>query len=196
MTGGGACAVPFAAAPIGGSRRRRGPLGIAAASTWLLAACSVGLLSACLAPRAPGTLELRLRLAPSTVTGLDRIEVMPEWGGASRGPERDAGWQRVPALSDRLALPGSGEPVLVARGQLAPGRYDRVHVAVPRVTALDRDGATVTLLGHIEPIARGFEIAPGETLTVDIELIVLPGSSIGDGRPEMFVKDARLVKGP
>jgi hypothetical protein len=53
------------------------------------------------------------------------------------------------------------------------GRYDRVYVQTPTVLGRGPAGP-VPLVSHIEPIVHPLRLAPGETTTVDIELVVRP----------------------
>jgi hypothetical protein len=152
-------------------------------------------LTACRATPAGGTLELRWTVAPAGLDGLSALVLAPDWAGAGRGPERDDGWVRVPVLARQVSLPhAAGDPVAVVSATVPAGRYDRVFVDAPSVTGIAPDGARHLLVSHIEPIARGFDLRPGGTVRIDIELVVLPSSSIGDGRPEVFVKDAREIR--
>lgn len=147
-------------------------------------------------PVPTGTLELRWHLPAGAGAGLDTVRIEPEWAGANRGPIRDADWSRIPLTTDRVAFglapdaTGTVAPVAVARGPLPAGRWDRVFVAAPSVTARAPDGATLALTSHIEPIARGFDLPNGGRVTVDIELIVLPAPSFVGPGWQIFVKDA------
>lgn len=132
------------------------------------------------------------------MAGLEALDLELDWAGAGQGPLRDLGWTRVPLLAPSLRLPAappSGEDlVAVARGPLPAGRYDRVFVAAPAVTGWRADGTPEAITSHIEPIARGFDLAPGSDLVVDIELIVLERAAASGGGRQIFVKDARIVE--
>lgn len=146
---------------------------------------------------APGTLALTWVLASDGTPGPAAVRLEPDWAGAGRGPVRDAGWTRIPvAAGEVTVVAGADSPGSVAYGQLPSGRYNRVFIAAPVATALDGRGNETPLLSHVEPIARGFDLAPGEDAAIEIELVVRPPSSTGDGRPELFVKDARRVTTP
>ena len=154
----------------------------------------LALVAACARRPAAGTLELRWRLSDVRMPGVVAVELAPASGGANVGPVRDGNWTNVPVVARAVRLSAVDDgSVVVARGDLPSGRYDRVHAAATVVTATLASGVTTTLVSHIEPIARGFELSPGGTIAVEIELVVLPGSSAGDGRGEVFVRDARLA---
>lgn len=141
-----------------------------------------------------GTVELRFVLPPGSTAGLAGVELSPAWGGANDGPQRDKGWRHLPLAVASVHLPAGGRPLTVAAGPLPAGRYRRVLVAAPTVTGILADGSRAPLVSHIEPIARGFDLAAGEHIIVDIELLVLPAVGPPAGGREIFVRDARLVE--
>lgn len=153
----------------------------------------VGLSAGC-APEPTGTVALSFTLAPEDSAGLTELRVEPAWGGVNRGPERDANWQRVPAVppGGPLPAPGEGGGVLVARGPVPAGAYDRVFVATPRVTARATDGQVVEVVSHIEPTVRPVVVTAGGEVAVDIELVVRPLPSWRSPGWAVFVKGARL----
>jgi len=143
-----------------------------------------------------GTLELRWRLPAAGAGGLAEVHLVPDWGGANRGPLRDENWTRIPLSASGVTLPSAdGAATAVARGSLAAGRYDRVFVAAAEVTGRRPDGTSMDVIGHIEPIARGFDLPAGGQVTIDIELIVLPSTERRGTAMEIFVKDAAVVDG-
>lgn len=154
---------------------------------WVAAGCRA---------RPTGTLEFRWHLPADATAGLRSVRAVPDWGGANRGPLRDAGWTRVPLVRDDVPLASAAgaapvdRPVAVARGTLAAGRWDRVFVAASGVTAVAPDGSAVTVTNHIEPIARGFDLPAGGHVTIDIVLVVLPTPSFVGTGWQIFVKDA------
>jgi hypothetical protein len=143
---------------------------------------------------ATATLELRWSLAERDANGFTDIEIMQDWAGANRGPVRDENWVKIP-VGVAPARPLRSEPggVVAALGTLPAGAYDRIHVAAIDVRGRDANGMWVSFVNHIEPIARGFEVEPSGHLAITIDLVVRPPSSAGDGRSEMFVRDARLT---
>lgn len=177
-------------------------------------------------PTAPATsgaiLELRLRLdEPPSPAAPRRIVVVPAWAGANRGAARAAGWTSVPLASAAVAgldLEAGAESVLVARGALPEGVWDRVFVAASAVferpeAAAAASGSAERSLGgrgpaltdtedqtsapiesHIEPIALGFDAAPGATIVAELDLVILDRPS-QPGYWRIFVKDARIVPG-
>jgi len=122
-----------------------------------------------------------------------RIELEPIWAGVNRGQARHQGWRRIELLpsvipeAGRVALSaGTSQPV--ARGSLPAGTWDRVFVAVGSAVAdVDRP-----LENHIEPIAMSLTVPAGETVCVDIALIVLERSS-APGLWRVFVRGVDLV---
>lgn len=149
------------------------------------------LLTACL-HRPSGTLELRLRLEDGAA-GIRSVEIDPDWAGASRHPHRDAGWHRISLIQDRLALQPGGPSVIIARGSLAAGTYDRVLVSSPLIHAIDEAGSAHMVISHVEPIARGFELAEDETIRIEIRLTLRPG--VDPATPlEAFVKHAEVLE--
>jgi hypothetical protein len=152
-----------------------------------------GLSTGC-APESTGTLALSFTLATEDSAGLTELRVEPAWGGVNRGPERDADWQRVPAVppDGPLPVPGEGGGVLVARGAVPAGAYDRVFVATPRVTARAPSGQVVEVVSHIEPTVRPVAVTAGGEVAVDIELVVRPLPSWRSPGWAVFVKGARL----
>jgi len=146
----------------------------------------------------PATVELRLVVATVAQPEFVALEVRPAWGGLNSGPRRDYGWRRLPVVTrlGRLGVDGPrSRPVALARGPIAAGTYDRVFVAVPEVVAVTRDAERRALRSHVEPIALRVTVPPSGSVRVDIELAVLPGASGGDGQPEVFVRNARVVSG-
>jgi hypothetical protein len=164
----------------------------------LLAAALAGvLLAACQAPSNTGTLELRYVLPAAATAGLVELQLEPDWAGANQSQDREENYQHIPLLAKRLTLPAAGDAAVpLARGEIPAGAYNHVFSLTPRVTGRLPDGSSVNVTSHIEPIARGFEIGAGETVTIDIELIVLPRGERFGGGIEIFVKDARVVPPP
>lgn len=162
----------------------------------LLAAALAGLaLAACRPAADTGTLELRYILPAAATAGLAELKLEPDWAAANQGEDRYANYTRIPLLADRLTLPAAGDaPVPLARGDLPAGHYDYVYSETPKVTGRRPDGTPVEVISHIEPIARGFDLKPGETTVIDVELIVLPRGERFGGGIEIFVKDARVVQ--
>jgi hypothetical protein len=151
-----------------------------------------------------GTLTLRVHAARKDLANLSGVTLFPEWGGAGSGPDRRRGWHRVPAFGEPTTEPDRGDtparalvldeqPALAGRGPLPASHYDRVIVASPRVEATLPDGRRIRLTSHIEPIHRGFELSPGDHVTIDLALIVLPVPGGGPHDFEIFVKDAVLA---
>ena len=157
-------------------------------------------------PPDSGTLVLRLVMPAENFAGFGPLTLELDWAGANRGFWRDEGFQRIPLTRSSLRLvPGSTQAVEVARGALPAGHYDRVFVAAPRVVGVRADGLVVpaedngssnrqvTLNSHIEPVARGFDLAAGQTVTIDLEPIVLPERWQSVPTWDIFIKDARLA---
>jgi hypothetical protein len=140
-------------------------------------------------------IRLRLALAPPALAEVASVVVRPEWGGVNRGPFRDEGWLRIPAVEERVVLgtdaTAESPPVLIASGSLPAGSYTRVYVAVDEAEAVLVDGTRAAVQSHVEPIALPVTLTPGGVIRVDVILTLLGGSSDGDGRPELFVRDAR-----
>ena len=144
-----------------------------------------------------GTVELRWSLVPAPRTPIGQIEARPAWAGVNAGGERDAGWLRI-ALQDKvvaLAVEPGVPTAVVARGSVPAGRYARVFVAAPVVWTTDPEGHQQQLTSHIEPIAIPFELRPGGTVEIEIELTVLPATDLVGGGPEVFVRGARVLDG-
>jgi hypothetical protein len=127
------------------------------------------------------------------MASLTDLTVYPQWAGANTGTLRDEDWARLDMVVPVVAFDSGGEAQPSARGELPVGRYDRVFVSAPNVTARDGSGRIVRLTSHIEPIARGFDMGPGGETVITIDLVVLPGSSRSGGGYEVFVKDARFT---
>lgn len=144
--------------------------------------------------RPTGRLELQLRIAEADLGGLAELRLEPDWAGASRHPNRDAGWRRIALLERSLALSPAGSlSVSVASGDLPAGRYDRVLVSTPIVSGRTSSGAVVPVVSHIEPIARDFELPGGSSLRIAIDLVLRPAAAGGQGF-EIFVKQAELLE--
>ncbi len=149
--------------------------------------------------RPAGALSLYFRISPEDLAGYSAVELDPDWAGASRHAHRDAGWRRIPMALDRVDLEAAASraaasgPVEVASGRLPAGRYDRVLVSTPLALARRLDGDRQELTSHVEPIARGFDLGPGEAAHIVIDLIVRPAPA-GLARPEIFVKRAELLE--
>ena len=167
-----------------------------------------------------GQVQLWLTIDDADLADLDSLSLVPEWAGAGSGPVRDEGWQLLPVTAAlvHLAASDSGQRAAAARdeaeataaagaatlrvdgaslaacGYLPAGRYDRVHVHASVVAGVDASGIEQLVTSHIEPIARGFELRPGQRVAVEIGVVTLPGSSISSGRREVFVKGARLIE--
>jgi hypothetical protein len=169
---------------------RRGAFG----RTLLAAALASLALAACRPAAETGTLELRYILPAAATGGLSEVHLEPDWAAANQGEDRYGNYSRIRLLADSLTLPVAGDaPVTFARGDLPVGHYDYVYSETPKVTGQRPDGTPVEVTSHIEPIARGFDLAAGETKVIDVELIVLPRGERFGGGIEIFVKDARVV---
>lgn len=161
----------------------------------LLTACNKG---------QEGELVLRLRWSAEHRAGLAQVRVEPDWGGVSRHPVRDAGWQRFGHTVDQatlLAAPESAAEthdgaVLLTAGQLPAGDYRRVFVSIPRLSGVNEAGRPVAINGHIEPIARSFRMAAGQRVTIDLVLALLktPEASPFEEPVQAFVMGAFLVE--
>lgn len=151
-----------------------------------------------------GELVLRLRWSAEHRAGLAQVRVEPDWGGVSRHPVRDAGWQRFGHTVDQatlLAAPESAAEthdgaVLLTAGQLPAGDYRRVFVSIPRLSGVNEAGRPVAINGHIEPIARSFRMAAGQRVTIDLVLALLktPEASPFEEPVQAFVMGAFLVE--
>jgi hypothetical protein len=150
------------------------------------------LLVGCARP-ASGRVTFAFTMAAGETAGLTDIRVEPAWGGVNRGPERDANWVRVPAVPPSSPLPTvpGGQGVTVARGSVPAGRYDRVYVATPRVTARAPDQRVVEVVSHIEPTVRPLVVGQDGDVTVDIELVIRPLPAWDGPGWAAFVKGAR-----
>ncbi len=152
------------------------------------------MLAACQGQAQTGTLELRYVLPAAATAGLTELRLEPEWAGANQGEDRDENYAHIPLLAESLTLPVAEDAAVpIARGEIPAGAYSHVFSLTPRVTGRLPDGSSIDVISHIEPIARGFDISPGETVTIDIELIVLPRGERFGGGLAIFVKDARVV---
>lgn len=196
----------LAAAPSASWQGRSRVRSLAAALAMALAACSPTVRDAAPAPPpdpppppldlpcGDGCGELALRLVLGEPGPFAALIVRPYWGGANDELSRALGWTGFSGRPDAVVL-HPRVPVLVARGPLAAGRWNRVFAAALEVRGRLRSGRRVRVANHIEPIARGFDLAPGQRVTVDVELVVLdaPGNA---PTYEAFVRDARLVAAP
>jgi hypothetical protein len=77
-------------------------------------------------------------------------------------------------------------------GPVPAGHYALVFAAAPRIDGSRADGGPVTITSHVEPVHLAFDLAPGTTATVDLELIVLPAPGGKPNAYEIFVKSAAL----
>jgi hypothetical protein len=150
----------------------------------------MGLVAACASPQANGTLGLSFVVESADAAGFDRIEVANEWAGATTAQTREGEWAGIDSRLASLTLVADGKPVQVAHGPLPPGSYTHVFADAPRATGFRADGAQVELVSHVEPIARTFDLAPGEAVSVRIELVVMPRAQASGGGYQLFVKDA------
>ena len=138
--------------------------------------------------------ELTLRYVLGEAGPFTSLVVRPYWGGANNDRLRARGWTGFTARRDAVLL-HPRVPVAVFAGPLPAGRWHRVLPAALEVHGRLRSGRRVRLRNHIEPIARGFDLADGQRLTVDVELIVMAAPGGADSY-EVFVRDARLVDAP
>jgi hypothetical protein len=168
-------------------------ISIAAAGAVLAGVALVAV--SCSSGRTDGTLELRMRADPADLAGLRILTLAPGWAGANTGPQRDENWKLIALKTTPVELPAPDDrAVSIAQGAIPSGSYDRVFIDLREVMGTAQDATQVRLTNHVEPIARGFELPPGGRVTVELSLVVLPGSSESDGRREVFVKDARFVQ--
>lgn len=175
-------------------------LGCRAAPSPRVATPSVPVYEGCYvafdAPRAAGvatgTLELRLAADPAGMGPFDGLVLsLLDCAGANRGAVRDVGWSAVPVTATAVTLDvASGAAVTVAAGPLAAGRWDRVFVAAPRAWGVGADGGRTALEAHVEPIARGFELAAGEGIAVTMQVTTRARPAGWDGGFNLFTKDA------
>jgi len=138
--------------------------------------------------------DLTLRFVLGDAGPFTSLVVQPYWGGANADRSRRLGWTGFTGRSEAVVL-HPRVPVVVASGALPAGAWHRAFAAAKAVHGRLRSGRRVRLANHIEPIARGFDLAPGARATVDLELIVLDAPGDGDAYG-VFVRDARLVDAP
>ena len=135
----------------------------------------LGLLSAC-APRAASSGEWTIRVADGSEgrAGLDRVVItVHDVAVHPQGRPRDEGWVELEVVQSSFDL-GAGGPtgVLVGRGPVPPGLYDRVRVEVAEAYG-ERAGQRVPIRNIVEPIYLPKPLAGGPA-EVQLEFIVLP----------------------
>ena len=135
----------------------------------------LGLLAAC-APRAASSGELSIRVADGSegVAGLDRVVITVHDAAIHpQGRPRDDGWIELDLVTSSFEL-GAGGPggVLVGRGSIPPGPYDRVRVEVAEAYG-ERNGQRIPIRNIVEPIYLAKPLAGGPA-EVQLQFIVLP----------------------
>lgn len=149
------------------------------------------------ADRATGTLVLRLAADPAGMGAFRTLTLaLLDCAGANRGAVRDVGWSAVPVTATEVSLDvASGAAVTVAAGPLAAGRWDRVFVAAPHAWGVGADGGRTPLEAHVEPIARGFELAAGDEVAVTMQVTTRARPAGWNGGFNLFTKDAWIDGG-
>ena len=151
--------------------RQPGATGFLPVALWLL----LGLLTAC-APRAASNGELTIRVADGSdgLAGLDRVVITVHDAAIHpQGRPRDEGWVELALVISSFELGADGPTgVLVGRGPIPPGTYDRVRVEVAEAYG-ERAGQRVPIRNIVEPIYLAKTLAGGPA-EVQIQFIVLP----------------------
>jgi hypothetical protein len=147
-------------------------------------------------PAATGRLELSWRLSPKCPPALAELALAPSWAGAGVGPSRQGAWVEIAATTHVVVLVPGGDPIAIASGSVPVGSYAMVYAAAPSAQARTDLGGDAAVTSHIEPIARGFTVSAGETVAIDIELVVMARSEREAASWQVFVKDAVLSARP
>lgn len=135
----------------------------------------LGLLAAC-APAAVSSGELTVRVADGSDgrAGLDRVVITVHDVAIHReGRPRDEGWVELSLVMASFELGADGSAgVLVGRGAIPPGPYDRVRVEVAQVYG-ERAGQRIPIRNIVEPIYLPKPLAGGPA-DIQLQFIVLP----------------------
>ena len=97
-------------------------------------------------------------------------------------------WQQLEVGTDTIdLLRAQSEPILVARGQVTPGDYDRVFLRPSALQADDGSETVLTVKNVMEPTAVSFSYDDARTTQIVLEIIVIATS--GDEDYSVFAKD-------
>ena len=100
-------------------------------------------------------------------------------------------WKQLEVVQDTIDLVAAQtEPVMVARGQVAAGDYDRVFLRPSGFDALNTAGSSLVIKNVMEPTVVSFSYDSSGTRQIVLEIIAI--ATRGDEDYSVFAKDARV----
>ena len=86
-----------------------------------------------------------------------------------------------------------GRSIEVAHATLPAGSYERVFLEPASITATTLAGDTLSVHNIVEPIAISFEIRERDSVSIELELILLEDIGGASGGYSLYCKDVRVV---
>lgn len=151
--------------------------------------------------RAQGTLEVRVKDHRDAIDDfrsveltLGKIRLAPN----ARLRSADPGWLELPPRLDRMDLTRYKDgktAATVYRGALAPGRFAAIDLQLAEIRGiLAKTGAPAPVKNTVKPIRLGFEVKPGATTAVVLDLELLDLSDHPGRGYELLIKGYELYE--
>ena len=151
--------------------------------------------------RAQGTLEVRVKDHRDAIDdfrsvelGLGKLRLAPN----ARLRSSDPGWLELTPQLDRMDLTRYKDgkaAATVYRGALAPGRFAAVDLQVAEIRGiLAKSGSPGRVKNAVKPIRLGFEVKPGVTTVVVLDLDLLDLSDHPGRGYELLIKGYELYE--
>mgnify|MGYP001249359503 CR=1 FL=1 len=100
-------------------------------------------------------------------------------------------WLQLEIVNETIDLVAAqSEPILVARGDVAVGDYDRVFLRPSGFTAADGQGRELVIKNVMEPVGVSFSYDQARTLRVVLEVIAI--ATRGDEDYSVFAKSTTV----
>ena len=151
--------------------------------------------------QARGTLEVRVkdhRDAIDDFRGVDLLLGKLRLAPDARLRSSDPGWLELTPQLDRMDLTRYKDgkaAATVYRGALAPGRFAAVDLQVAEIRGiLAKSGAPGQVKNTVKPIRLAFEVKPGATTVVVLDLELLDLSDHPGRGYELFIKGYELYE--